>query len=439
MNEVGGFAVDDTSVESFADVAARLAALSPAEYDPVRKEVAKKFRVLVPTLDAAVKAARGQANVGSGQVVDLPTPEPWPEPVGLADVLDEAVDAVRRHIVLVPEAAEVIALWAAHTWVYQRFEHTPRLGITSPAPRCGKSTLLDILRDLSCRAVKAVNITASGVFRVVDKLAPLTLLIDEAETFLPANEELRGVLNSGYERASPVIRVVEIKGEHQPVCFHTFAPVALAAIGGLPSTLHDRALPIRLQRKGASEVVEKLRDNGNRERLLNLARKLSRWASELGAELQTSPAMPSALGDREADISVALIAIADAAGGGWPDRARRALLAVFERRIETDGLDDNGSKLLADIRDIFIMIGCAQLSSAAICEHLKTMEDRPWPELKNGKPITPTQLATMLRPYGLGPTNIRLDGCRVAKGYRREDFEDAWSRYLAPLPTTTVR
>jgi hypothetical protein len=82
---------------------------------------------------------------------------------------------------------------------------------------------------------------------------------------------LRGVLNSGFERSGQVIRVVERNGEYAPVVFATFCPVASAAIGELPATRGDRAVPIRLERKAASEMV-KMRATGNHVALSDLAR-----------------------------------------------------------------------------------------------------------------------------------------------------------------------
>jgi hypothetical protein len=90
----------------------------------------------VITLDRDVEAARGGSARHDvhqhGRSVQLPEAEPWPEPVELAAVLDEIVGAVRRHVIFSAEAAFTVALWAAHTWVYTKFLHTPRLAITSP-------------------------------------------------------------------------------------------------------------------------------------------------------------------------------------------------------------------------------------------------------------------------------------------------------------------
>ena len=73
-----------------------------------------------------------------------------------------------------------------------------------------------------------------------------------------------------------MIRVVEVRGKDQPVRFRTFASVALACIGALPSTLEDRAVPVVLQRKDTAEPVDKLWTPGARENLAELARQLAR-------------------------------------------------------------------------------------------------------------------------------------------------------------------
>lgn len=284
------------SQDRVADAAeiARLATLSPLDYDREREAAAERLGIRVSTLDTEVAAVRPKPAATDGRHVELPAVEPWPRPVDGAALLDSLTATIRRHVILPPAAAECCTLWIAHTWVHERFQHSPRLSITSPAKRCGKSTLLDVLRATTHRPVKADNISASGVFRTVEALRPLTLLIDEADAFMGDAEELRGILNSGFERSGEVIRVVEMNGEHQPIRFATYAPVALAGIGALPSTLEDRAVPVVLQRKGAAETVVKLRAPGARAALHDLARQLARWAADRGARLSTDPAVPEA-------------------------------------------------------------------------------------------------------------------------------------------------
>jgi hypothetical protein len=278
--------------------------------------------------------------------------------------------------------------------------------------------------------MKADNISASGVFRTVEALRPLTLLIDEADSFLAEAEELRGVLNSGFERSGNVIRVVEINGEHRPVQFATFAPCALASIGDLPTTLADRAVPIPMSRKAAGDSVQKLRQGRNRANLAELARKLARWAADTGAALSTDPAIPEAMGDREGDISVPLLAIADHAGPAWADRGRRALLALYGMQAAEGGNAEAATLLLSDIRAIFDEKGGDMLPSVSITAALAEMETRPWPEWKAGKPITVRQLARVLAPFSVRPGTHRPPGGAAVKGYLQGDFKEAWDRYL---------
>ena len=63
----------------------------------------------------------------------------------------------------------------------------PILALTSPEKRCGKSTVLALLKSLVLRRLPCSNITSASLFRAVEAWAP-TLLIDEADTFLRDNE-----------------------------------------------------------------------------------------------------------------------------------------------------------------------------------------------------------------------------------------------------------
>lgn len=425
---------DTPPAETDDEAVARLAKMPVLDYERCREEMAATLRCRVGELDKLVKAARGEVESAAGRGVILDDPDPWPEPVTTAAVLDELAAAVKRHVVLSASAADALPLWIAHTWVADRFDHTARLGVTSPTKRCGKSTLLEVLRLTCRRTVKADGISASGVFRTVEALRPLTLLIDESDSFLGEAEELRGVLNSGFEQSGTIIRVVEIKGEHQPVQFATFAPCALAAIGDLPSTLADRALPIRMERKAAGDRVQLLRHAGNRDALGILARKLCRWAADFRPNLSADPAIPDAMGDREGDISVALLSIADHAGEAWAKRGREALLDLFGVQAAEEGNTETGTLLLADIRALFAEKGSERIPSVEIAAALADMDARPWPEWKTGKAITANQLARALAPFRVRPTTYRPPGGNAVKGYIAAHFADAWKRYLPSNP-----
>jgi hypothetical protein len=142
--------------------------------------------------------------------------------------------------------------------------------------------------------------------------------------------------------------------------------------------------------------------------------------------------MPAAIFNRVADNWPPLLALADAAGGGWSERARGAAAEL------SDDTEDKSSvrvTLLADIRHAF---GAkCRLTSEDLVAYLVGLENRPWPDFKRGKPITKTQVARLLKPLRISPGTIRLDDCRTAKGYYRSAFEDAFVRWLPPIQNVT--
>ena len=184
--------------------------------------------------------------------------EPWPEPVDGPALLDELEQVMTRHVVLPPFGAEAAALWVLHTYAFQLRDVSTYLGVESPEKRCGKTTLLSVLSELGNRTVALANISSSAVYRAIEEKQP-TLLIDEADTFLQGNDELRGILNSGYTRQTAfVVRVAAqrrvdgsslmVDGKAQKgegsrlVRFSCWCPKVMAAIGHLPETLADGAL-----------------------------------------------------------------------------------------------------------------------------------------------------------------------------------------------------
>jgi hypothetical protein len=363
---------DEAPPEPEQEIITRLARLSPSDYDRAREKAAADVGIRLSTLDRLVDDARPKAAEATGQRFTLHAPDPWDEPVAIGDILDELEQAIRRHLVIDRNAPVAIALWIAHTWCFGHFDYSPRLGIISPVPRCGKSTLLKIIELTARCPLKADNISASGTFRTIEALSPLTLLLDECDSYLAENEELRGVLNSGYEKSGTIIRVIEIKDEWQPVRFRTFAPVALAAIKHLPSTIVDRSVAIAMQRAPKGAAIVKFRQAGAVEALGIIASKLRRWSEDDAPRLDRNPPIPGALGDRAADICVPLLAIAQQAGPAWLAKASAALCSLFGAHED----EESGSMLLGDIR---AALGERDvIATRPLLEQLIGLEARPW-------------------------------------------------------------
>jgi Protein of unknown function (DUF3631) len=215
-----------------------------------------------------------------------------------------------------------------------------------------------------------------------------TLLIDEADTFLPENEELRGILNAGHRQGGFVIRTVG--EEFEPRRFSTYAPCTVALIGKLPVTLADRSVSIELRRRRLDEPIEPFRFDRT-EHLDQLSRKVARWTADNAERLRCAdPDMPVGVFNRLADNWRPLLAIADAAAGEWPRRARRAIQPAARSDRDEQSVRE---LLLADIRAIFAERDVDRLPSAELVAALVAIEGRPWAEWKTGKPISANGVA----------------------------------------------
>jgi len=408
-----------------------LSKLDRLEYEQQRKKMAKQLNVRATELDKAVKDRRKEGGSDArGRSLELPEPEPWPDPVDGADLLNRLVTALSQYLILGDGAVDAISLWIIHAHAIDATQISPRLAITSPEKRCGKSTVLNVLQPLVPKPLPVANITAAALFRTVEAVEP-TLLIDEADTFLRDSDDLRGILNSGHCKTSAfVIRVVG--DDHEPRQFTTWAPVAIAMIGKLPDTLEDRSIPIQMRRKRPDEVVTRFRADQT-DHLKDLASMATRWVADNMVKLQKAdPSTPPGLHDRAADNWRPLLAIADLAGDDWPELARTTALNLS---VVEDGDGSAKTQLLADLKTIFEETGRDQISTVDILEKLIDMEDRPWPEWYRGKPLSSRQLAKLLKPFSVSPGTIRTSGGTM-KGYRLETFKDAFTRYLPSQSVT---
>ena len=416
---------DTTPPPPQPDPMARLAGLSPLEYDRVRKEEAKRLGVRVETLDQQVKQRQGNPSETAGKAMEYPTAEPWGDPVDGAALLLEIRDTVRRFVVCEPETANAVALWCAFTWFVDVVQVAPLAIITAPEKRCGKSQLLDLMGKFSRRPLPASNVTASALFRVIERDCP-TLLIDEADTFFDRSEDLRGIINSGHTRQSAYV-LRSVGEDFEPKSFSTWGAKALSGIGKLSGTIMDRGIILELRRKLPSEKVEKLR-HIPADLFPRLVSMLSRWSGDsLERIREARPVLPETLNDREQDSWEPLLAIADHAGGQWPQIARETAVKLSERNAENTV--STGAELLADIREVFEEKGQERLSSKDLLEALCGDEERSWRTYNRGLPMSPKQLAKRLRDYGIAPGTVRTY-YGTPKGYRVEQFADVFSRYL---------
>ncbi|ODT70926.1 MAG: hypothetical protein ABS75_10945 [Pelagibacterium sp. SCN 63-23] len=400
---------------------AELAKLKPIEYEQCREDEAKALKLRVSFLDKMVQAAR-PADPDGEPADPFEDIEPWDSPVDGADLLDTIQRTILRFCVLPDHSAPLMAVWALHAFAHDASDISPVLAFVSPEKRCGKTTAMSVMGALTPKSMHAVNISTSVLFRVIEKYQP-TVLIDEADTFLEANEELRGALNGGHNRLSAFVWR-SVGDDHEPRQFRVWAPKCIAMIGKLPDTLEDRALVVHLRRKQEGETVERFRADRVQE-FEHLRRKAARWADDHSMRLRDiDPDIPGSLNDRAQDNARAICAIADVAGGQWPMLVRNALVGAASQA--DDEPQSAGVLLLRDIAEIFESKAVSRIGSTQLCDALCALEESPWAEWRAGRPIASRSIVKLLKPYGITP---RRD--MTQRFYARADFADAFNRYLS--------
>lgn len=367
-----------------------------------------------------------------------------------AALLDAVTTFLSRFIVFPHEhCASTIALWFAHTHAAANFYVTPRLVISSAEPGSGKTLVIEVGQYLVARPEMVLHASTAAVFRMVAANGPISLLWDEVDTIFTGggggnNEELRGLLNSGYKRGAYIPRCVG--DSHNVQRFPVFSPVVLVGLAGaMPPTITTRAITVHMRRKKRNEKAEEFRERIVQRDAEPLRDALSAWIGGVAETLgDAEPEMPSGVANRSREIWEPLLAIADAAGGHWPHTGRQAC-AYFVREAEQQPVT-TGVRLLSDLRTIFSDRETDRLATVDILTDLVDMDEAPWGDINGGRPIDARRLARELAPYRVAPVAFRTGG-QISKGYvayptngtnLQLGLTDAWSRYLPADDETEV-
>jgi hypothetical protein len=353
-------------------------------------------------------------------------------------VLLQAVEDYLTRFVAFPsaEAATAVALWVVHTHLLDCFESSPRLALLSPEPGSGKTRVQEILELLVPRPLFTLNASSAALFRAIaDPEGRPTLLIDECDTIFgprssSEHEDLRGLVNAGHRRGATSLRCV-VRGKTIDVeSFPAYCAVSLSGLDDLPDTIMTRSVVIRMRRRAPDEHVEPFRHRVHAAAGHALREQLAAWSATIAGKLAgTWPVMPAGVEDRAADCWEPLIAIADAAGGHWPETARvTAVTLVTDARRGGETL---GIRLLADLQRVFTDAAAERMTTEHLLEALNGLDDAPWGDLR-GKPLDARSLSRRLSKYDVSPRTIRVDGT-VKKGYELTDLVDVFRRYLPGL------
>lgn len=440
---------------SALDALGKLANDRRPDYERLRSRLKSETDVRIPALEAAMQADSSNGAIGDGlpgRPIEFDEIGPWPDPVAGTELQSELAKVIGKYVVMEPRQRDAVALWATHAHAHDLRDASPPLVIKSPTMRSGKTRLIETLERLVPRPLFLSGITAAFLERVIETHRP-TILIDEYDALTSADpalaEAARAQLNrSSRRRGARVGKNVPLPGGgYEARMFSTWAPTVIAGIGDPPATVIDRAIVIDLKRKLSTETVAPLRERDGAD-LGVLRRKIARFVADNETALQAiEPNPPLAVdSDRARDMWEPLLAVADAVGGNWPDRAREAgkiLVNASEQKLGEGNVD---VLLLSDIHDIFVHEfprdreadregpgrpdDGPKLATKDLLEKLHAREERPWGAWGRAtKPMTDKALGDRLRPYGIRSRTIRV-GTSTPKGYYLSAFRDAFARYL---------
>jgi putative DNA primase/helicase len=359
--------------------------------------------------------------------------ERWGAPVATAALLQELIDKIGKHIIARPHELLAIALWVTMAWVHESAAtHSVFLVATSAEPDSGKTTLLGVLGFLLPKPFAGAEPTGPSIYRFVDREKP-TLIVDEADDLFARKTDAKHIFNASWTRGTKIPR--QVQGVTH--WFDPFSPKVVGLLGmQLPRTLVGRSIVIKLWPKRPDEKVENFSHTDDQE-FTDLRRKLARWAADNAAALkEATPPMPTNFGNRLAANWRLLFAIAELAGGVWPNQARQAA----ERLSRTTRTPSLGLQLLAAIRDMFAS-GRMEITSQQVVDDLTADPDGIWREYRGKSPITQRQVADLLKPYDIRPVVVHPTKRRDLSrhGCKSQQFVEAFQRLLPPIRTSEHR
>jgi hypothetical protein len=335
-------------------------------------------------------------------------------------ILDRIHDYITRYVAFSePAQADVLSLFVLHTHAFQYARSTPYLYITSAEKQSGKTRTLEVLEQVCRNATRADNLTSSVMFRIIEHMQP-TLMVDEADTIFSGakNEELRGVLNSGYKAGGFIYRAIGNPNSDDGgiVKFGTFSPKILAGIdnGHVPDTVLDRAIRINLRRKAPGQTVEEFYMEDVEIEVEELHAEIEAWVGANSDKLMDRterPARIDGIGDRANEISRPLLALA-ALCPGWHVRAHNAIKALLgedELKLSPQ------ARALLTIRDWFDANPDAEHIPSSIAAKITDANSK--------------RLGGWMSAYGIKSFGATRNEQRY-KAFRKADFTDAFTRYL---------
>jgi hypothetical protein len=170
----------------------------------------------------------------------------------------------------IQEGYDVLTAWALASWTPELWNAVPYLFFFGPAAS-GKSRALEVLKAIGHRPIMTASASLSTIFRVIE-MWHATLFLDETEIYMRKDKtEILNLLNSGYRKDTPAMRVEDTKeGQHEVKFYDCFGFKGLAGTKDIMATLKSRCIVFSMS-KATREIKQEIDEDwakAIREKLL---------------------------------------------------------------------------------------------------------------------------------------------------------------------------
>jgi len=368
---------------------------------------------------------------------DLDDIEEWGTEVNGEELLEEIKKTLNRFVILPPGADLILALFYLACRFIDNLDLFPILHISSITRSSGKSILLEICCSFLLRGIMTADISYAAVFRLVDS-DKAALCIDEIDELFKTKPELQNFINASYTKktAEAFVRF-DAEGSKERK-YSAWGPKIVAGIGDIKSdTTKSRAIKIPLKKKKKKEKVERFRSRKIDKITFDTNKKMARFATDNTDKfvevMDQDPYLPKELDDRTANNFEPLFAVADLISKETGDDIREIALERMGAQVEEES--SNTVLLLRDMKQVFEKEG-EVVHTATFVAELNKKEDSSWGGWNNGKGINARNIAKLLKDLEIKSKTL-LTKEQQLKGYKKEWFEDAFSRHVEEVDGLT--
>jgi hypothetical protein len=384
----------------------------------------------------------------------VPALRPQPKPIG-ARRLDQAKAFLLRKWAPPNDAvADLIILWCAGCHMTDQemrllFMSYPRLFVGTKGPGAGKSTLLRLLAGpingqsdgLAPRGEWTSDPSAPSL-RALLHGQRAAIFLDQADTKqgngdFPA--ETKTILLQGYMKGATVTRGGNTN-TGKVNRYRVDGPICMAGLWdaflSMPNMddVRSRTLMLLCGKRRPTHKLERLDWRDDAPTLQGHHDALAAWAETVKHEVAAARPSMEGFDDRERDITEPLIAVADAAGGDWPERARNAVRVVCRGATDEMTKPEPRNPFEVLMRDLGLVWAPEEdrLPTREIVERLRELPNSAWSRFRTPQDAG-RELVKILRPEGVEPSTFRMPQSDPVKGYWRDELIMKCGLELAPL------